>query len=108
MSDDPGDDIGDFFALPAFKPDEALVKLRRDLRERKPLQEQAGGAVVRFALKGVTVVELSVADGAIACAVAKRLSQRPEWQRSTLKSSADVRKALDTITLQLKRWEDED
>jgi hypothetical protein len=49
-----------------------------------------------------------VADGAIACAVAKRLSQRPEWQRSTLKSSADVRKALDTITLQLKRWEDED
>jgi hypothetical protein len=101
------DDLGDFFALPAFKPDEALVKLRRDLRDRKPLQEQGSGAVVRFALKGVVVVELSVAEGAIACAVAKRLSQRPEWQRSTLKSSADVRKALDAIGLQLKRWEDE-
>jgi hypothetical protein len=43
------DDLGDFFALPAFKPDEALVKLRRDLR-----------------------------------------------------------KALDTLTAQLQRWEDED
>jgi hypothetical protein len=102
------DELGDFFALPAFKPDEALVKLRRDLRERKPLQEQGSGPVVRFALKGVVVVELSVADGAIACAVAKRVSQRPEWQRSTLKSSADVRKALDAITLQLKRWDEED
>ncbi len=103
------DDLGDFFALPAFKPDEALVKLRRDLRERKPLQEQgSGGSLVRFALKGVTVVELSVADGAIQCAVAKRVSQRPEWQRSVLKSSADVRKALDAITAQLQRWDDED
>jgi hypothetical protein len=103
------DDLGDFFALPAFKPDEALVKLRRDLRERKPLQEQGSGSpVVRFGLKGITVVELSVADGAIQCAVAKRVSQRPEWQCSALKSSAEVRKALDTITAQLKRWEDED
>ena len=105
------DELSDFFALPAFQPDEALVKLRRDLRELKPLQEQGGGGTpARFALKGLTVIELQVAPDAPAIQVrqAKRPSQRPEWTTHTLSSSAEVRKWIDGVRLALKRWDDED
>ena len=81
------DDLGDFFALPPFKPDEALVQLRRQLKELK-LQEQPGSTPHRFALKGVVVAELQVsADAtkpAVAAAVVKRPLQRPEWVRQQL------------------------
>ncbi len=108
------DDLSDFFALPAFKPEEALVKLRRDLRELKPLVEKGTGAVVRFEFKGQPAVELSLVDGdkpgsqVIAASVAKRPSQRPEWASSKLASSAEVRKWLEQLKLSLKRWDDED
>jgi hypothetical protein len=42
------DELPDFFAPPPFKPDEALIKLRRDLKELKPLAEKGTGALVRF------------------------------------------------------------
>ncbi|MDE2593751.1 MAG: hypothetical protein KGL57_05895 [Burkholderiales bacterium] len=105
------DDLGDFFALPPFKADEALVKLRRDLRELKPLVEKGTGPVVRFEWKSLPVIELSLATGdkpALAVSVAKRPSQRPEWAKHTLASSADVRKLLDEVKRSLKRWDDED
>ena len=105
------DELSDFFALPAFKPEEALVKLRRDLRELKPLQEQgAGGTPARFALKGLMVIELQAAPDApaILARLAKRPSQRPEWTSQKLTSSADVRKWLDGVRQALKRWDDED
>jgi hypothetical protein len=107
MSDEPSD----FFALPPFKADEALVKLRRDLRELKPLAEKGTGALVRFEWKSLPVIELSLADGdkpALAVSLAKRPSQRPEWARQTLASSAEVRKWLDEVKRSLKRWDDED
>lgn len=105
------DDLGDFFALPPFKVDEALVKLRRDLRELKPLVEKGTGPVVRFEWKSLAVIELSQAAGdkpAMAVSLAKRPSQRPEWAKRTLASSADVRKWLDEVKRSLKRWDDED
>ncbi|MEK8086213.1 hypothetical protein WNB94_07355 [Aquabacterium sp. A3] len=105
------DELSDFFALPPFKADEALVKLRRDLRELKSLQEQGSGATpARFALKGVTVIELQRAPEATAiqARVAKRPSPRPEWVVHTLGSSAEVRKWLDGVRLAVKRWDDED
>lgn len=105
------DDLGDFFALPPFKADEALVKLRRDLRELKPLVEKGTGAVVRFEWKSLPVIELSLVSGdkpALAVSLAKRPSQRPEWIKHTLASSADVRKLLDEVKRSLKRWDDED
>jgi len=84
------DDLGDFFALPPFKPDEALVQMRRQLKDMK-LQEQPGSAPLRFALKGVVVAELQVAtlpelaralallmgDNDVALAYAKRLGNVP-------------------------------
>lgn len=107
MSDEPSD----FFALPPFKADEALVKLRRDLRELKPLVEKGTGSLVRFEWKSLPAVELSLAQGdkpALAVALAKRPSQRPEWGKHTLTSSAEVRKWLDEVKRSLKRWDDED
>lgn len=103
--------LSDFFALPPFKADEALVKLRRDLRELKPLAEKGTGAPVRFEWKGLPVIQLSQADGdtpALDVALAKRPSQRPEWRHQKLASSAEVRKWLDEVKSSLKRWDDED
>ncbi len=105
------DDLSDFFALPPFKADEALVKLRRDLRELKPLAEKGAGDVARFEWKSLPVIELSLAAGdkpALAVSLAKRPSQRPEWRRQTLSSSAEVRKWLDELKRSLQRWDEED
>lgn len=107
-------DLGDFFALPPFKPDEALVQLRRQLKELR-LQEQPGSTPHRFALKGVVVAELQVVAAqagdvqpAIAAAVVKRPLQRPEWVRQTLDSRDAVRKWLDGLKRQLASWSDDD
>ena len=105
------DDLGDFFALPPFKPDEALVQLRRQLKELK-LQEQPGSTPHRFALKGVVVAELQVsadaAKPAVAAAVVKRPLQRPEWVRQQLDSRDAVRKWIDAFKRQLASWTDDD
>lgn len=105
------DELSDFFALPPFKADEALVKLRRDLRELKPLAEKGTGALLRFEWKSLPVIELSLRDGdkpTLTASLAKRPSQRPEWLNQTLASSAEVRKWLDEVKRSLKRWDDED
>lgn len=105
------DELSDFFALPPFKADEALVKLHRDLRELKPLAEKGSGERVRFEWKGLPVIELSQQAGdkpALAVSLAKKPSQRPDWLKQTLTSSAEVRKWLDEVKRCLKRWDDED
>jgi hypothetical protein len=108
------DELGDFFALPPFKADEALVQLRRQLKELK-LQEQPGSTPHRFALKGVVVAELqvvAVSDEAskpvLAAAVVKRPLQRPEWLRHRLDSRDAVRKWLDAFKRQLASWTDDE
>lgn len=109
------DDLGDFFALPPFKADEAMVQLRRQLRELK-LQEQPGDAPHRFALKGVVVAELRRAPATagepaperIEARAVKRPLQRPEWVAHTLDSRDAVRKWLDGLRRQLALWTDED
>jgi hypothetical protein len=89
---------------PAFKPDEALVALRRQLREMKPLAERG----TRFELKGRPVIELALADGRIDARLAKKPALTPEWQRHALTGAADVRRFVDTVRQQLRRWEQED
>ena len=39
---------------------------------------------------------------------APKLSVRPQWQTQGLSSSAEVRKFVDQIKLQMRRWDDED
>jgi hypothetical protein len=98
MSDDT-----DFFALPAFKPADALVGLKRQLRELKGLRERGEG----FELKGQEVVALKATDATIEAKLVKRPARSPEWVAHTLKSSADMRRFVDTVKTQLGRWDDE-
>lgn len=97
----------DFFAPPAFKPQEALVGLRRQLRDLRPLVERAGAEPVRFELAGSSVMELSLAADAIEVKLAKRPARTPEWEARSLRSSADVRALVDEVRKRLGRWNED-
>ena len=84
---------------PPFKPVEAMQNLKRRLHDLR-LAERAGA----FELRGQTVVELSVGDTAIETRLAKRPARTPEWTRHSLKSSADVRRFIESVKQQLARW----
>ncbi|MFO1339667.1 MAG: hypothetical protein U1F53_15825 [Burkholderiaceae bacterium] len=100
MSDD---DFG--FAPPPFKPAEALVQLKRSLRDLRPLSERGDG----FELKGARVVELAAGERAIDARLAKRPSRQvPEWDRFALDGSAAVRKFVDEVKKRLARWTEEE
>ncbi|TAL21086.1 MAG: hypothetical protein EPO01_12080 [Aquabacterium sp.] len=98
--------MDDFFALPAFKPQDALVNLRRQLRELK-LTERAGGELVRFELAGDTVVELKAEADAIAARIARRPARTPEWDSRRIASSADLRAFADDAKKRVSRWNDD-
>jgi hypothetical protein len=93
----------DDFPAPAFKPDEALVGLKRALRDLK-LSERGNG----FELRGKRVVELAIEGDAIAAKLARRLMLTPEWDRVAVKSAADQRKLVDEIKKRLSRWESDE
>ena len=73
----------DFFAPPPFKPDEALLQLKRSLRGLRPLAERGEG----FELQGQRVIGLAVAGPTIVVRLAKRAARSPEWDKQVLKSS---------------------
>ena len=95
--------MDDFFAPPPFKPAEAMVQLKRQLRELRPLAERGNG----FELRGQTVVELAADDSAISARLAKRPARTPEWTQHALRNSADVRRFVEAVKAQLARWSDE-
>jgi hypothetical protein len=95
----------DFFALPAFKPDEAVLQLKRSLRDLRTLAERGNG----FELKGLPVIALAIEDKNILAQLAKRPSRSSvDWDRFTLASSADVRRFTDEVKRRLARWTEED
>jgi hypothetical protein len=97
------DDFG--FAPPPFQPADALVQLKRALRDLRTLTERGDG----FELKGACVMELAAGESAIDAKLAKRPSRQvPEWDRFTLAGSADVRKFTDEVKKRLKRWTEEE
>ena len=99
------DELGGWaIPAPAFKADEALVALKRQLRELKPLAECG----TRYEIRGRTVIELAAGDGCIDAALAKRPATTPEWQRHRLAGAADVRRFVDMVRQALRRWEHED
>jgi hypothetical protein len=89
--------------LPTFKPAEAVVQLKRQLRDLR-LTERGNA----YELAGQTIAELVVAEGAIEARLAKRPAVRPEWTKHRLASAADVRRFLDTVKAQLARWRQDD
>ncbi|TDP62728.1 hypothetical protein [Roseateles toxinivorans] len=92
-----------FFAPPAFKPDQALLQLKRALRDLRQLSERGS----EFLLKGQTIVELSADETTLTAKLAKRPARSPEWDTRVCKSSADVRTLQDEIKKRLVRWTDE-
>lgn len=97
-------DDSDFgFAPPPFKPDEALVQIKRALRDMK-LAERGNA----YELRGKRVLELAPAADSIAVKIARRLALTPEWDRLALKSATEQRKLLDEVKKRLARWERED
>ena len=91
------------FAPPPFKAGEALVRLKRSLRDLRPLAERGDG----FELQGKPVVALALEDAGIAARLARRPSHTPEWDRYALKNSADARKLVDEVRKRLARWIEE-
>lgn len=96
-------DDNDFFAPPAFKPAEALVQLKRQLRELR-LAERGD----RYEQAGLAVAELAATDTAIEARLVRRPARTPEWTTHRLASSADVRRFLDNLKSQLARWRDDE
>ncbi|MCW5636554.1 MAG: hypothetical protein KIT17_24695 [Rubrivivax sp.] len=97
------DDDAGGFAPPPFRPDEALVQIRRALRDLK-LAERGNA----YELRGKRVLELAPAEGAIAVKLARRLMLTPEWDRLAVKSAVEQRKLIDEVKKRLARWEHED
>ena len=75
------------FSLPPFKPEAALLTLKRGLRDLG-LVEREG----RFERRG-RVIARAALDGAVlhAACVKRPLRTNPEWTEKPLRSAADVR-----------------
>jgi len=93
----------DFFAPPAFKPADAVLQLKRSLRDLRPLAERGEG----FDLQGMRVIELTSDATSVTVKLAQRQARTPQWDKLVLKSSADVRKCVDEAKKRLARWTEE-
>ena len=91
------------FAPPPFKPADALVQLKRSLRDLRPLAERGNG----FELQGKRVIELAHDDSTLTVRFAKRHSAAPEWDTLVLRNAGELRKAVDEAKKRLARWTEE-
>jgi hypothetical protein len=96
-------DDGSGFAPPPFNADNALMTIKRALRDMK-LAERGNA----FEMRGKRVVELSADGATINAKLARRLMLTPEWDRVSVRSAADQRKLLDEVKKRLSRWESEE
>jgi hypothetical protein len=98
MSDDSA------FDPPPFKPDEALTRLKRELREMG-LAEREGV----FERRGLAIARVRVDGVQLAAAMVKRPSRAsPQWQARSLDSSAAVRDFSAALKKALQQWGDRD
>ena len=93
----------DFFVLPEFKPDQALLNLKRALRDLRSLQERGKA----FELQGQPVLELSVDDKLLHARLVNRPARSAEWETRDCKNSVEVRALQDEIKRRIGRWTDE-
>ena len=91
------------FALPAFKPEDGLLRLRRALRELKLTERGAA-----FELRGRRVAEATIEGTTLQVKLAKRLALTPEFDRLTVASSADLSKLITEAGRRLSRWEQDE
>ncbi|MEO8299612.1 MAG: hypothetical protein ABI574_17595 [Burkholderiales bacterium] len=93
----------DFFAPPPFKADDALQRLRRDLRELG-LTERAG----TFEHRGQPVLQARVVDAVLDVAMVREPARTPQWLKRPVRSSAELRDLVAELKKQLARWKDRD
>jgi hypothetical protein len=93
----------DDFAPPPFDAANALVQIKRSLRDLK-LSERGKG----FDLRGKPVLELVLDGQQINVRIARKLALTPEWDRLVVDSSGGQRKLLDDIARRLQRWDREE
>jgi hypothetical protein len=86
---------------PAFRPDEALVALKRQLRELRPLAERGA----RFEIRGQAVVELKADADRIDARLARRPARSTEWVGHTIANAQDLRRFVEQVKRQLPQWE---
>jgi hypothetical protein len=91
------------FEPPPFKPADALVQLKRSLRDLRPLAERGDS----FELQGQRVVELGCDNSVITMRLARRALRSPEWDRLVIKNGADLRKCVDEVKKRLVSWTEE-
>jgi len=91
------------FAPPPFNAENALVQVKRALRDLK-LAERGNA----YELRGKRVVELAPQDGTLGVKLARKLALTPEWDRLAVASATEQRKLLDEVKKRLARWEQED
>lgn len=92
-----------FFAPVAFKPQEAMLQLKRGLRDIRSLSERGN----HFSLQGQVVLELMSVGTLLRARLAKRPAASPDWEQRDCKNSAEVRALQDEIKRRLARWTDE-
>lgn len=91
------------FAPPPFKPDEALQRAKRDLRELG-LTEREG----RFERRGQQIAKLAIDGGTLKAAIVKRPGRSPEWTEKTLRDAAALRDFVAELKKKLATWTDRD
>ena len=92
------------FAPPPFKPDEALQRLRRDLRELG-LSEREGV----FEWRGLAIARVRIDGALLAAALVERPRRAsPSWQARALASSAALRDFTAEVKRALQQWGDRD
>jgi hypothetical protein len=91
------------FAPPPFDAANALVAIKRALRDMK-LAERGNA----YELRGKRVVELSIDGAGVVARLARRLMLTPEWDRVGVASAEQQRKLIDEVKKRLARWEQED
>jgi hypothetical protein len=98
----PDDEAG--FAPPPFRPEEALQRLRRELRELG-LTERQGV----FERRSLPLARARIDGDAIAAALVRRPSRAsPEWLPRTLRNAAAVRDFVAELKKALQQWGDRD
>ena len=91
------------FVLPPFSPEDALMTVRRTLRDFK-LSERGNG----FELRGKRMLEISAEADALQIRLARKLALTPEWDRFNVRNANDLRKFTDEVKKRLARWAQEE
>ncbi len=91
------------FAPPPFKPEEALQRLGRDLREAG-LTERGGV----FERRGTVIARIAVDGASLKAETVRQPARSPDWQARSLRSAADVRDYVNELRKKLAGWSERD